>query len=67
MNGYVIVFHRDMTARDWRIVGPFDTQAAAGDYAKKVYRKSSGSVTWVVIPLTDLATAGDIYEIEVGK
>lgn len=58
MNGYVVVFNRDLAPSDWRIVGPFETQAHAGDYAKKVYRATH--IKWVVIPLTDMITHANI-------
>lgn len=61
MNGYVIVFDRDKGPQEWRIVGPFETAAHAGDYAKQVYRFNH--TKWVVIPLTDMATHKDIIGI----
>jgi len=61
MTGYVIVFDRDKSASEWRIVGPFETAAHAGDYAKRVYRATK--TKWVVIPLTDTATADGIFSL----
>jgi len=52
MTGYVIVFNRDKAASEWKIVGPFDTQSDAGDYAKKAYRATKA--LWVVIPLNEM-------------
>jgi hypothetical protein len=61
MSGYVIVFDRDKAPNEWRIVGPFETAAHAGDYAKKVYR--ANGTKWVVIPLTDTVTGQYIFGI----
>lgn len=47
---YVVVFNRDKGPSEWKIVGPFDTQANAGDYAKKMYRATKS--LWVVHPIT---------------
>lgn len=49
---FVIIFNRDKTPREWDIVGPFDNQVEAGNYAKADYCKTQR--LWIVHPVNSI-------------
>lgn len=48
---YVVIFNRDLDASEWQVIGPFNSQTEAGEYAMRVYRETAKK--WIVEPILD--------------